>query len=156
MSNVCRICNLSDQRHLIVKNVGQNKFVMCSTCITKYNIHSTPELNKLFKYQCIKCEDKFKSFTRRYSLNQHLKLIHNRVLLDCELCGWTTPYQNSLKKHYRSIHEICSVQTEKNKSIRKSKPKPQPVYNFDYVDDSPKIKPRQLYDKLTNTYYSPP
>ncbi|KAK3100614.1 hypothetical protein FSP39_022640 [Pinctada imbricata] len=71
------------------------------------------------KFECVICG---KSFTKRNSLNRHIRTIHHRESTKCEFCGHTFPRKDSYLRHVISQHQRGSGQARgESKTFNKAK-----------------------------------
>ena len=69
--------------------------------------------------KAFKCDQCDSEFTRKASLNRHIKAAHDGEFIQCELCPETFRYRNSLQDHIKAAHnegrrefrcDLCGVE----------------------------------------------
>ena len=97
------------QRHVAHAHQGQRW--KCQYCSKEFI--RKPDLNAHvqfhtgdFRYYCVVCSE---GFARKYRLNLHMARVHNPKSLQCDLCGKSFDYWDTLRNH----KEVCGVKVNR-------------------------------------------
>lgn len=91
----------------------------CETCKKKFSRsfnlkehqmnkrHGVYAMKEAIRFECERC---FSSFTSRYILTQHMRIIHSEVKYVCDICGRVFPCKEYISRHIKKYVKIpCHV-----------------------------------------------